>query len=91
MSPGQVVAYVIDAFGTPEQRQKILPRMSSLEIMASYCLTEPGSGSDAASLQTRATLDPATGEYVLNGNKAFISGAGARNILYSHHHSFLTL
>jgi alkylation response protein AidB-like acyl-CoA dehydrogenase len=44
--------------------------------MASYCLTEPGSGSDAGSLSTKAVLDEATGEYVLNGGKAFISGAG---------------
>jgi alkylation response protein AidB-like acyl-CoA dehydrogenase len=47
--------------------------------MASYCLTEPGSGSDASSLSTKAILDEATGEYVLNGSKAFISGAGKSN------------
>lgn len=48
--------------------------------MASYCLTEPGSGSDAGSLSTKAVLDEATGEYVLNGGKAFISGAGLSDI-----------
>ena len=48
--------------------------------MASYCLTEPGSGSDASSLSTKAILDPSTNEYVLNGGKAFISGAGLSDI-----------
>jgi hypothetical protein len=65
-----------DKFGSPEQREKWLPGLTSAQLMASYCLTEPGSGSDAGSLSTKAVLDEATGEYVLNGGKAFISGAG---------------
>ena len=49
-------------------------------MLSSYCLTEPGAGSDAASLMTKATYDEATGEYVLDGSKAFISGAGTSDL-----------
>jgi alkylation response protein AidB-like acyl-CoA dehydrogenase len=70
---------MIDTFGTEVQRLAWLPRMCSLEILASYCLTEPGSGSDAAALRTRATQD---GDgWSINGTKSFISGAG-RSDLY---------
>jgi alkylation response protein AidB-like acyl-CoA dehydrogenase len=63
---------MIDKFGSEETKQKWLPRMCSLELVMSYCLTEPGSGSDAAALKTRAKR---TNEgYRLNGTKAFISG-----------------
>lgn len=71
---------MIDKFGSPEQREKYLPELAQLNIMASYCLTEPGSGSDAASLSTKAVIDPETNEYVINGGKAFISGAGLSDI-----------
>jgi isobutyryl-CoA dehydrogenase len=73
-------AGMIDKFGSEEQRQQFLPAMTKLDIMASYCLTEPGSGSDAGSLITKATFDPATNEYIINGGKAFISGAGLSDI-----------
>jgi len=66
--------------GTEEQRAEWLPKLTSLELMASYCLTEPGSGSDAASLTTHATLSEDGSEYVLNGGKAFISGAGLSDV-----------
>ncbi|RYH20184.1 hypothetical protein EON65_24305 [archaeon] len=69
-------AGMIDKFGTDEQRQKFLPAMCKMDLKASYCLTEPGSGSDASSLITRADFDAKTNEYVINGGKAFISGAG---------------
>lgn len=69
-----MVAWMIDRFGTEEQRQKWVPRLCSMEIMGSYCLTEPGSGSDAAALRTKAEM--AGNEWKLNGTKAFISGAG---------------
>jgi alkylation response protein AidB-like acyl-CoA dehydrogenase len=59
-------------------RQAWLPRLASMETVASYCLTEPGSGSDAASLRTTARRDG--GDYVLNGSKAFISGGGASDV-----------
>src|SRR6195256_2227937 len=67
-----MAAWMIDSFGGDEQRRRFLPKLCTMEHFASYCLTEPGSGSDAASLSTRAVRD---GEcYVLDGTKAFISG-----------------
>jgi len=69
-----MVARMIDTFGSEEMRQERLPAMCSMEKIYSYCLTEPGSGSDAAALKTRAER---TNEgYTLNGTKAFISGGG---------------
>ena len=73
-----MVVWMIDRFGDAEQRARWLPKLTSMEHFASYCLTEPGSDSDAASLKTRATRDG--GEYVLNGSKAFISGGGTADI-----------
>ena len=73
-----MAAWMIDRFGGTEQRQAFLPKLTTMEHFASYCLTEPGAGSDTAGLQTRATRD---GEaYVLNGTKAFISGGGRSDI-----------
>ncbi len=71
-------AGMIDKFGSEEHRQQFLPKLCSMEMKASYCLTEPGSGSDAASLSTKAELKG--DEYVLNGGKAFISGAGLSDL-----------
>lgn len=73
-----MVASMIDRFGNAEQRQRFLPKLTSMEWLASYCLTEPGSGSDAAALRTRAVLDG--DHYVINGAKQFISGAGDSDI-----------
>ncbi|MFK5980559.1 MAG: acyl-CoA dehydrogenase family protein [Rhizobiaceae bacterium] len=72
-------AWMIDSFGTQEQRQKWLPKMTTMELICSYCLTEPGSGSDAAALRTRAEQDG--NGWKLNGTKAFISG-GSTSDLY---------
>lgn len=72
--------WMIDAFGTREQKEKYLPDLCSMQKFASYCLTEPGSGSDAASLKTRAFLDNAGTHYLLSGEKAFISGGGSSDI-----------
>ncbi|HEY8334243.1 MAG TPA: isobutyryl-CoA dehydrogenase [Tardiphaga sp.] len=69
-----MASWMIDAYGNDEQRKKWLPRLCTMELLASYCLTEPGSGSDAAALSTRAVVDG--DHYVLNGQKQFISGAG---------------
>jgi alkylation response protein AidB-like acyl-CoA dehydrogenase len=69
-----MVAWMVDAFASDEQRAHWLPDLMTMERFASYCLTEPGAGSDAASLATRAV--PAGDHYVLSGTKAFISGAG---------------
>lgn len=71
-------AKLIDDFGTSAQRTKYLPLLVKMDTMASYCLTEPGSGSDAAALRTTAT--PRGDHYVLNGSKAFISGAGSADV-----------
>ncbi|MBP2234180.1 alkylation response protein AidB-like acyl-CoA dehydrogenase [Sinorhizobium kostiense] len=67
-------AGMVDRYGTEEQRQRFLPRLLTMETLASYCLTEPGSGSDAAALKTRAERDGDA--YLLTGQKQFISGAG---------------
>nr|XP_040038931.1 isobutyryl-CoA dehydrogenase, mitochondrial [Gasterosteus aculeatus aculeatus] len=71
-------AWMIDTFGNTEQRQKFCPDLCSMEKFASYCLTEPGSGSDAASLLTTAQLKG--DHYILNGSKAFISGGGDTDV-----------
>ena len=70
-----MVAWMIDSFGSDELRNRWLPGLSSLELRGSYCLTEAEAGSDAASLRTSATIDG--DDYVLNGEKLFISGAGS--------------
>lgn len=73
-----MAAWMIDAFGGEAQRKKFLPKLCTMEHFASYCLTEPDAGSDAASLQTRAERSGDT--YVLNGSKAFISGGGVSDV-----------
>lgn len=73
-----MASWMIDRFGTDEQRRRWLPDLTSMTRFASYCLTEPGAGSDAASLRTRAERDG--DHYVLNGSKAFISGGGASDV-----------
>jgi alkylation response protein AidB-like acyl-CoA dehydrogenase len=73
-----MASWMIDRFGSDELRGKYLPRLTTMELIASYCLTEPGSGSDAAALSTTAKQDG--DHYVLNGSKAFISGAGTSDI-----------
>jgi len=78
MSIHNMAAWMIDAYGSDEQRKKWLPKLCTMQLLASYCLTEPGAGSDAAALTTRAVRDGDT--YVLNGQKQFISGAGAGDL-----------
>ena len=73
-----MASWMIDRFGSDAQRHKWLPRLCTMELIASYALTEPGAGSDAAALSTRAVQDG--DHYVLNGQKQFISGAGASDI-----------
>ncbi|WP_394999393.1 acyl-CoA dehydrogenase family protein [Sphingomonas sp.] len=74
-----MAAWMIDRFGSAEVKAKYLPSMVTMEQLASYCLTEPGSGSDAAALKTKAVRDG--DDYVVSGSKAFISGGG-ENELY---------
>jgi hypothetical protein len=73
-----MASWMIDTFGSDAQRQEWLPRLTSMELIASYCLTEPGAGSDAASLKTKAVREG--DEYVITGTKQFISGAGTSDI-----------
>jgi alkylation response protein AidB-like acyl-CoA dehydrogenase len=73
-----MAAAMIDRYGSEDLRQRYLPKLVTLEHMASYCLTEPGAGSDAASLQTRARREG--DHYVINGSKAFISGGGFSDV-----------
>ncbi len=74
-----MASWMIDAYGSNEQRHKWLPKLCTMELLASYCLTEPGAGSDAAALRTRAVREG--DHYVLNGQKQFISGAGSTDLL----------
>ncbi len=80
LSIHNMCAWMIDSFGTEEQRKAWVPQLASMDLIASYCLTEPGAGSDAGALRTHAVEDSATGEYVLNGVKQFISGAGSADV-----------
>jgi alkylation response protein AidB-like acyl-CoA dehydrogenase len=76
-----MATWMIDKFGSDEQRQRLLPKLTSMAWLGSYCLTEPGSGSDAAALKTRAVRSPGNGgDYVVNGAKQFISGAGDSDV-----------
>ena len=78
LSIHNMVVWMIDRFGNDEQRSRFLPRLLSMEHFGSYCLTEPGSGSDAASLRTRAVRDG--DHYVVTGEKAFTSGGSTSNV-----------
>lgn len=73
-----MVGWMIATFGNDEQRHRFLPGMMTMELLSSYCLSEPDSGSDAASLSTRAVRDG--NYYVLNGSKAFISGGSVSDL-----------
>ena len=78
MTIHNMATWMIDRYGDDALRAKYVPRLTAGEFIASYCLTEPGAGSDAASLSTKAVLDGDS--YVLNGSKTFISGAGWSDI-----------
>lgn len=74
LSIHNMCTWMIDEFGTEAQRAEWIPKLATMELFSSYCLTEPGAGSDAAALSTKAVRDGE--EYVLTGTKQFISGAG---------------
>lgn len=78
MTIHSMCGWMLDSFGTEAQRQRWLPRMATMDLLSSYCLTEPNSGSDAVSLSTKAVREGDS--YVLNGSKAFISGAGVSDV-----------
>ena len=78
MTIHNMASWMIDSFGNEAQRAKYVPKLTGMELISSYCLTEPGSGSDAGAMRSRAVKDG--DHYVLNGGKAFISGAGVSDI-----------
>ena len=73
-----MAAWMVDRFGNGDQRGRLVPELSSMRAIASYCLTEPSSGSDAAALRTKA--ERKGDRYILNGTKAFVSGAGSSDL-----------
>jgi len=80
LSIHNMVNWMIDSFGNDEQKERFCQKLSTFESFGSYCLTEPGSGSDAASLKTTAKKSDCGKYYFLNGEKAFISNAGASDV-----------
>ncbi|MCH1542643.1 MAG: isobutyryl-CoA dehydrogenase [Alphaproteobacteria bacterium] len=83
MTIHNMASWMIDSFGSDAQRSKYLPGLTSMDLIASYCLTEPGSGSDAGAMRSKAVRANTKNEgdhYVLNGSKAFISGAGISDV-----------
>lgn len=78
MTIHNMATWMVDRYGDNALRAKYVPRLTAGELISSYCLTEPGSGSDAASLSTKAVRDG--DDYILNGTKTFISGAGWSDI-----------
>ncbi|MFL0578024.1 acyl-CoA dehydrogenase family protein [Dietzia sp. 179-F 9C3 NHS] len=78
LSIHNMCVWMIDEFGTDAQRQQWIPPLAAMEHFASYCLTEPGAGSDAAALRTKAVRDG--DDYVLTGTKQFISGGGRSDV-----------
>jgi alkylation response protein AidB-like acyl-CoA dehydrogenase len=73
-----MASWMIDCFGSDEVKEKYLPNLVTCDRIASYCLTEPGSGSDAAALKTKAVRDG--DHYIVSGSKAFISGGGENGV-----------
>ena len=78
ISVHNMVAWMIDSYGTPEQKSQFLPDLLTMKTIGSYCLTEPSSGSDAAALKTTAKRDG--DDYILNGTKQFITGGGSNDL-----------
>lgn len=78
LSIHNMVTWMVDSFGSDEMRAKWVPKLTTMETIASYCLTEPNSGSDAAALRTKAVKEG--DDYILNGTKAFISGGGVSDL-----------
>lgn len=78
LSIHNMCAWMIDVYGSQAQRQRWIPPLASMDLLSSYCLTEPAVGSDAGALRTRAVRDG--DDYVLTGQKQFISGAGVSDV-----------
>lgn len=78
LSVHNMVAWILAEYGSDAHKKHFLPRMTSMKSLGSYCLTEPGAGSDAASLKTKAVKDG--GDYIVTGNKTFITAGGTSEI-----------
>jgi alkylation response protein AidB-like acyl-CoA dehydrogenase len=78
LSIHNMCCWMVDTYGTPDLRASYLPEMSTMAKIASYCLTEPGAGSDAGALKTKAVRQD--DHYIVNGSKQFISGAGTSEV-----------
>jgi len=78
LSIHNMASWMIDTYGNDQLRRRFLPGLTTMDQVASYCLTEPGAGSDAAALATKAVADG--DDYILNGSKAFISGGGTSDV-----------
>ncbi len=78
LSIHNMTTWMIDTAGSPALRAALVPKLATMELIGSYCLTEPGSGSDAAALTTRARRDD--DHYIIDGTKQFISGAGLSDV-----------
>ena len=78
LSIHNMASWMIDRFGSAKQRAHYVPRLTAMELIASYCLTEPDSGSDAVAMRSHAVRDG--DHYIINGSKSFISGAGISDI-----------
>ena len=74
-----MVTWMIDKHGSDDLRERFVPKLSTMQKMSSYCLTEPGSGSDAVALKTKATKR-GNSHYLLNGTKSFISGGPTSDV-----------
>ena len=79
LSVHNMVAWILDTFASPELQSKYLPRLIDYELFGAYCLTEPGSGSDAVAMKTTAKLEGDS--YIINGSKMFITGGSAGDLL----------
>ena len=79
LSIHNMVTWMIDSHGSESIKEKFIKRLSTMEIMSSYCLTEAGSGSDAAAMKTSASRK-GNSHYVLNGSKSFISGGPTSDV-----------
>ena len=76
-----IVAYMIMQHGTEEQKKKYLPRMASGEVRGSFSMSEPGLGSDVSAIKTKAVKDDGTGDYVIDGQKMWLTNGGSSNLI----------
>src|SRR6516225_6962912 len=76
-----IVAYMLMQHGTDEQRERLLPRMATGEVRGAFSMSEPGCGSDVAAITSRASRDPASGDWVLDGQKMWLTNGGTSTLV----------